>query len=397
MMVKRFMSMLITAGAILLPGGSGVCSAADSGSEIYLDQSEGKKKKKKKKKKTYINIQALHESLPGSKLVDSGLLLFELNGCEVYVLADENAEVRFMLVRLLKTDTKLRKKDTMLKDVCQRLHSNYGRPEWAGQLNDEEGKTALLYFAPPEYYDAEADKTALGCDRVTALYDVINYYTEEDKAPELALSPGYSVAFLVAADELQFNMALDISQPTVEYAEVRYVKQLKKSLTAKYPQTASSLWPGLHFSGKKGSVDGKTNFKILGTDDSFWMGRKEALFIFSTEERLRAAAVKGVNVKKCGFEREDFSELSVDMPSTISEEDWVKLTQAPGEEEPEEEYEEEPEVETPTPKPEPKPEVQPEPAPEKSTPEPAPQPAAPAEPHTPESARRAFIDQLRNL
>lgn len=396
-MLKRFLSVLLATSAALLLGGGAVCGAVDSGSDISLGQSTNKKKKSKKKKQKFINIRALHASLPGSVLDNSGVLLFTLKGCEVYVLADENEDVRFMLVRLLKTDGKGRKKDNPLQDVCTDLQNYYGKAGLVGTLKDEDSKTALLHFEPYEDYGDE-DKSALGKDRVTAIYDVMQTYTEEETLPKLALSPGYSVAFIVQKDDIEFNLALDLSEPTVEYAEVRYIKMLKKSLSTKYNQVAEDLWPGLSFSGRKSSVDGKTNFKILGTDGPFWMGRKDAFFIFATEERLRQAAVQGVNVKKCGFSRADFAKAEITLPPP-NEVDWKKLTQAPEEEE---EPEVEPQEEEPTPepevKPEPQPEVQPEPTPAEPTPEPPAQPAPPpVETYTPEAARRAFIDQLRAL
>lgn len=354
----------------------------------------------------FIHIRALHESLPGSLLVDPGLLLFSLDGCEVYVLADEHEAVRFMLVRAPKSDAKSGKKDSSLREACQKLRSCYDGTscKWVEVLRDEDAKVALICYQKPACYDETADKSALGKDRVSAIHDVLQTYTEGDERLALAATPGANVAFMVKSEGVLFSLALDISQPMVEYAELRCVDLSKKDRDTKYTDVAAKLWPGLDFSGKKGSIGGKVDYKILGSAGDVLMGRKDAFFIFTTEERMRQAAAQGVYAKKYGFERHKFSELAVSLPAE-DKVDWAALTQAvdpAGEDEPPadapEEEEEEPaevtdavaddsattagEDEATTPEPEPTPET----------------PAdSPAEPFTPEAARRAYMEILRNL
>lgn len=398
-MCLRFRKMLSVACAALLPCGSAVCAApaALPGGEYSLGAPAAEQTDS-----TAINIRALHASLPGSELVDAGLLVFSLSGYEVFVLADEHEAVRFMLVRSLKPDAKPRKKDPTLKDVCQQLRDCFDKPEcrWAEVLRDDEAKVALVCYAP-----LRASEHALGKDRVAAIPALMQAHSVRGEKLRLTLTPGYSLAFLVQKEGVLFSLALDLSQPTVEYAELRCVDLSKKDRDTKYTEVAATLWPGLSFSGKKGSVGGKVEYKILGEGDGFLMARKDTFFVFASEELVRRAAAKGVNAKKYGFEREESGEHAVTLPAP-DEVDWTALTLSTGleddfseEDTPEEETPEEdtPEEDTPTPADDAaQDEPQQDPTPAEDAPPQQPAPAA-AEPYTPEAARRAFIEQLRNL
>lgn len=350
----------------------------------------------------YINIHALHHLLEGnSHMPDEGLLIFSYGDCEVYVLADESANVRCIFMRLLKPVKNANKNGTRLQSAVNGLCTMLDIPRTPYVMRSQKEDAALLcydVYSPQEalklYLVEEKDvnlrRKIFREPRCKAIYGLLWNCGEHEA--KLTAGYGYGISFLVNADDLLFEVTLDISQPMVEYAEMRYRSAIKKSLKADPRESAADFFPFFSFNRtKKARVTEGSALRIVAKRDDVCMARDAKFYAFGTEDKLTEIADAGADEKSYGFDKENFSEFAASFPRSFEKE---ALTTIP-EEQPEEET---PPADTPakptTVKPEvkPAPTVAPKPAPE----QPAPAPK-PAEPLTPEEARRAFIDLLNRM
>lgn len=391
--------MLCCAGALWASGG-GACLAAPGAPPAY--QYKNNLLFESSEDEEYINIHALHHLLEGnSHMPDEGLLIFSYEDCEVYVLADESANVRCIFMRLLNPVKNTNKNGTRLQSAVNGLCTMLDIPRTPYVMRSQKEDAALLcydVYSPQEalklYLVDEKDvnqrRKIFREPRCKAIYGLLWNCGEHEA--KLTAGYGYGISFLVNADDLLFEVTLDISQPTVEYAEMRYRSAIKKSLKADPRESAADFFPFFSFNRtKKARVTDGSALRIVAKRDDVCMARDAKFYAFGTEDKLTEIADAGADEKSYGFDKENFSEFAASFPRSFEKE---ALTTIP-EEQPEEET---PPADTPakptTVKPEvkPAPAVAPKPAPEQPTPAPKPD-----EPLTPEEARRAFIDLLNRM
>lgn len=343
--------------------------------------------KKKQKEKRYINIDALHQSLPGSYLADETSLLFRVDNCDVIVLADDEHKVRFIYVKAAPHVKKSKRRDALM-GVKSRLRLAYILPNQPHESISPDGTAALLYYDRPE----EAESSDLiAVPRCEVLQNILCNYSVAER--ETAMVEGLACAFVVEKDGVELELAVDLSQPTVNYVEVRGGKVQNKMKTNP-EMVVKGLFPALDSAPERAFAmfgKGAGRLRTLACDGTFYLGRNARFFVVGTADDLKDAVKNGVNIKKYGFATPDFSEWRVVLPSEVD----ASLLVGPLVDEPEEDTP----AETPPDTPEPSaPSTTPEPPVETPTQTEPPPAATPADvPLTPEAAREAYLKMLRGM
>ena len=372
------------AGAAL-PGYGGVITQA-KGATLKAD----KKKKKKKKAIRYINLAALHASLPGSHLYDDECLLARAGDCDVMFFADDEQRVKFIFVRVA-PHVKKAKRKAAVNAVKQRLLTAYDEPALQTKLQSESGNAALLCY---ESISGSDDEEVLAESRWDALRNL--YVAFDDAEPVLQDAEGLACAFTVEKDGVELEYAIDLAASEVDYVELRGGKVQNKG-KINPEEVVKSMFSDLEDEPERDCATfgkGGNRLRTLCCDDTHFLTRNSRFFAAGTEDALRKAAERGANFKKYGFESPDFSAWQVTLPSTPVS---ATLLNAPGKDDADKGEPEEPKK-GPEIIPEGVPDVQP-PA-EQDTPAQPEQPQetpTTAEPLTPEAARDAYRKMLREM
>lgn len=344
--------------------------------------SHKKSSAKKKKARRYINITALHQSLPGSQLADETCLLFRVDNCDVVVLADDEQRVKFIYVRVM-PGVKKNKRREVLNAVKGRLQMAYDRPNKLSELIAADGSAALLYY---DLGGGAGGDALIAAPRCEVLQNIFSKFT--DTEPELRSAEGFACSFVVETEGVEIEITVDLSLPIVNYVELRGGK-VKSQWKVNPEDVVSGLFPDLDDKPERANAvfgKGAARLRTLSCDDAFYLVRNARFFAVGTEPQLNRAVASGAGIKKYGFEKADFRALEVTLPANSVADTLV----APSADELEPTPPDTP-VDTP-------PEAEPHPA----TPTPADDalavpPAQADTPLSPEAAREAYRKMLREM
>lgn len=349
--------------------------------------SRKKSSPKKKKERRYINISALHQSLPGSRLADESCLLFRVDNCDVVVLADDEQRVQLIYVRVV-PGVKKNKRREVLNAVKGRLQMAYDKPNKLNELIAVDGSAALLYY---DMGRGAGDAAMIAAPRCEVLRNILSNFT--DPEPELRAAEGLACSFMVETEGVEIEITVDLSLPIVNYVELRGGK-VKKQEKVNPADVVSGLFPELDAKPERANAvfgKGAARLRTLSCDDTFYLVRNARFFAVGTESQLKRAVENEAGIKKYGFEKADFRALEVTLPASSVADTLV----APSAAEPEPAEPEPPTPDTPVDTP---PTAEPEPAtPTPAADAPADQPAQADEVLTPEAAREAYRKMLREM
>lgn len=348
------------------------------------------KKKKKKASRKYINLAALHESLPGSHLHDEGCLWLRADDCDVVFLADDEQRLKCIFVRVA-PHVKKAKRRAVLNAVKSRLRMVYNKPAPPQEISAAAGNATLLCY---DSIESGSGQDMLAESRWDALRNLYGTFAESD--PALQDAAGLGCAFTVEKDGVELEIAVDLASPIVNYVELRGGKVQNKMKTNP-EDVVESIFPSLDSKPERAYAmfgKGACRMRSLVGDGTFYLTRNARFFAAGTPDSLKKAVENEANFKKYGFASPDFSAWQATLP-TIPVADSLLTAPTPMVEEEEEE-------ETPA-------------APPEHTPADAPaatpgseqggasQPEQPQvtpgahEPLTPEAARDAYRRMLREM
>lgn len=379
----RFLILSLLASLLLPP------AVAAAGAEYQLAGPASSRKKsssKKKKARRYINLSALHQSLPGSQMPDETSLLFRVDNCDVVVLADDEQRVKFIFLRVIPGVKKAKRREA-LNAVKSRLQLAYDKPSTPNELIAADGSAALLYFDLPV---AHADAALIAATRCDVLQNILGGFS--DPEPELRPAEGLACAFVVETEGVEMEISVDLSLPLVNYVELRGGKVKSK---VKPDSVIKGLFSGLDSKPERAYASfgkGDDRLRTLSCDGTFYMARNAGFFVIGTVNHLKQAAQNGIGTKKYGFSKPDFTDWEVTLPTGPAADSLLEATA-------DEPVPAEPEAPTPADTPEVKPPVA-EPEPTTPTPAgdtPADQPAQADGVLTPEAAREAYRKMLREM
>ena len=370
--------------SLLLPS-----AVAAAGAEYQLAGPASSRKKassKKKKARRYINLSALHQSLPGSQMQDETCLLFRVDNCDVVVLADDEQRVKFIFLRVSPGVKKAKRREA-LNAVKSRLQVAYDKPATPSELIAPDGSAVLLYFDLPV---ASADNALIAATRCEVLQNILGGFSDSD--PELRPAEGLACAFVVETDGVEMEISVDLSLPIVNYIELRGGKVKNK---VKPDSVIRGLFPGLDSKPERAYASfgkGDDRLRTISCDGTFYMARNAGFFVVGTVDQLKKVAQNGVGTKKYGFSEPDFSDWGVTLPTSSAADALVDASA-------DEPVPAAPEAPTPADTPEVTPPVA---EPEPTTPTPAvdassEQPARTDGALTPEAAREAYRKMLREM
>lgn len=351
--------------AVLVPPSSAVVGSAFSYGNVRAGE------------QTYIDLDALHRSLQGSKLHDAGCLLFRAAGCDVVVLADESKQVRYMILRVADNIRNKSKRREVLERALQTLKIAYDLPVIPDQMVSVDARMALLHY---EAYNEEASGQALvGVERCKALQNLLKLY--DYYHVELSSATGLSCSFMVIADGVQLELSFDLRNKIVQYVEVRGVKIIDKGFRPKPDKSVAEVFSTLENEPDSRHVSlGGEQYTSLKTDGNYYLVRNGKFYLVGTLKTLSAAVKKGADMQNNNFLKANFSSLTVSLPSSSVA--AKLLTRAPDPPKPVKPTP--PRVEPPAPVEQPK-----EPVVEKKKEE--------LPPLTPEQAREAYLKMLREM
>ncbi len=346
------------------------------------------KKKKKKASRKYINLAALHESLPGSHLHDEGCLLLRADDCDVVFLADDEQRLKCIFVRVA-PHVKKAKRRAVLNAVKSRLRMVYNKPAQPDEMLAAAGNAALLYYDPIE---EDSGRGMLSESRWDALRYLYGTFAESD--PALQDAAGLACAFTVEKDGVELEIAVDLASPVVNYVELRGGKVQNKMKTNP-EEVVESVFPSMGSKPERAYAmfgKGACRLRTLIGDGTYYLTRNARFFAAGTVDALKTAVENEANFKKYGFASPDFAAWQATLP-TIPVADTL-LTSPEEPEEAEEDKPEEAPEHTPTEAPVVTPSAEQGGPPQPEQPQTTPQPT---EPLTPEAARDAYRKMLREM
>lgn len=311
-----FMS-AIPAGAMLPIGGGQGAVLRDKDTE----KNTGKKPKKREPERQYISIDKLHARLPGSHMQDEGCLVFSAEGCNVWVLADEEQKVRFVYIRGNADEKNKNRRRDAVDKVKSSLRLALDKPERAHELQSEDDAAVLLFYDSLDEYDEEH---FYGVSRCDAIQTLVSLYNGKEIRP--VLGKGFALDFLVEIDCVLVRISLDMSAPSVDYAEIRAVKVLEKKMDVNPELVVRSLCVSVNAKPEKKYRTfgrGAGNMRTLTTDGVYYLARNAKFYALGTPEKIRAAVERGAVYKQPGFAEADFSSYEVELPFTCKGKDLI--------------------------------------------------------------------------
>lgn len=279
---------------------------------VCRENNTAKKPKKRAPERQYINIDLLHENLPGSHLHDDTCLVFSAAGCSVWVLADEDEQVRFIYIRANTEEKNKNRRREAVDKVKSSLRLALDQPERAHELRAEDDAAVLLFFDPLDEYDEDHFYGVSRCDAVQTL---LCLYSSEEIRP--VLGKGFAWDFYVELGGVLARISLDMSSPGVDYIENRVVKVLEKKMSVNPEELVRTLYPDLNAKPEKkyrtfGS--GGSNMRTLATDGVYYLARNAKFYALGTPEKIREASERNASYKQSGFAAADFSRYEVKLP-----------------------------------------------------------------------------------
>lgn len=344
---------------------------------------------------SYINIKALHESLPGSHLHDSGCLLFRVDSCDVIVLADSRGNVKIMAVAV-DADVKKADRRDVLAAVKRKLRLLYCLPKQPQELLAPAGNAALLYYDNVETDEEMDAEEVLSMPRCDALMHMISQ-NEISKLREVC---GLACFFRIKFENVEMDLGVDLSYPSVNYLELRGCRIFRSKMKVNVEEEVACMFPSFSddFPRSKAMFGkGSKRLRTLSSDGTFYLGRNARFFAVGTSDNLDKALKNGACYKTYGFDSPSFVEWMVNLPNKLDAASLLSDPSAPKENPDDEEDtpDEEQDENTAT---EPTGGDEADPAPPgESTDKGKPTPAAPVVPLTPDAARKAYLKLLREM
>lgn len=285
------------------------------------EKTTGKKPKKREPERQYISIDKLHAHLPGSHMQDEGCLVFSAEGCNVWVLADEEQQVRFVYIRGNAEEKNRNRRRDAVDKVKSSLRLALDKPERAHELRAEDDTAVLLFYDTLDEYDEDHFYGVSRCDAIRTL---LCLYSGNEIRP--VLGKGFALDFLAEIDSVLVRISLDMSAPSVDYAEIRAVKVLEKKMDVNPEILVRSLCVSVNAKPERKYRTfgrGAGNMRTLATDGVYYLARNAKFYALGTPEQMRAAVERGASYKQPGFAEADFSSYAVELPLTCKGKDLV--------------------------------------------------------------------------
>lgn len=265
--------------------------------------------------RSYIHIKALHASLAGSYLYDSGCLLFRVNDCNVMALADEKGNVKLILATVDASVKKAKRRDE-LAVVKRQLRLLYCLPRQPHELLASTGDAAILYYDDVEE-DVEMDaEEVLAMPRCEALMHMI----AQSEISTLREVCGLACFFRIKFENVEMDFGVDLSYPSVNYVELRGVRIFRSKMKVNVEEEVADMFPSLTDDFSRDDAmfgKGSKRLRTLAADGTFYLGRNARFFAAGTSENLEKALKNGACYKTYGFESPSFAEWAVSLPAKL--------------------------------------------------------------------------------
>ncbi len=307
----------VPAGAMLPAGWGQGAVLRDKDTE----KNTSKKPKKREEERQYISIEKLHAQLPGSHMQDAGCLVFSAEGCSVWVLADEEKKVRFIYIRGNAEEKNKNRRRVAVDKVKSSLRMVLDKPERARELRAEDEMAVLLYYDSLDEYDEEL---FYGVSRCDAVHTLVCLHSDGKIRP--VAGKGFAWDFLTEIDGVLVRISMDMSAPTVDYAEIRAVKVLEKRMDVNPEASVRSLCLSVNAKPEKKYRTfgrGAGNLRTLATDGEYYLARNAKFYALGTPEKMREAVERGAVYKQPGFAEADFSAYKVGLPLACKARDLI--------------------------------------------------------------------------